>query len=167
MIADIVIDTNVFVHANNPDNVDRQRESLTFLEAMCASATFLCVDEGFDYLEEAKNRSRIASEYLRHVRAGMYGHYLLQFLARSGRIAFVAGRVPKPISRKIQQKVPNRGDCMFVKVAHNSQGRALVSHDERDFSKRIRKVLKDELGVTCVEAHAATPLVNKPTPKRS
>lgn len=160
MIADIVIDTNVFVHANNPDDAERQKQSLTFLEAMRASATCLCVDEGFDYLNEAQNRSRIASEYLQHVRAGMYGQYLLQLLAASGRIAIVAARVPKQVSRKIRQKIPNRGDCMFVRVAHNSQGRALVSHDESDFPKHIRKVLKEELGVACVKARAATSLVN-------
>lgn len=159
MIADIVVDTNVFVHANNADDAERQQHSLAFLEALRASNTCLCVDEGFDYVNEAKNRSRIASEYLQHIRGGMYGQYLLQLLAASGRIVVVAARVPRQVSKKISQRVPNRGDCVFIRVAHNSQGKSLVSHDRRDFSARVRKTLRDEIGVECLHAVAATPLV--------
>lgn len=106
------------------------------------------------------NRSRIASEYLEHVRGGMYGQYLLQFLAATGRIVVVAKRVPRDVSRKISQQVPNRGDCVFVRVAHNSKGKSLVSHDQRDFPVRVRRMLRNDIGVECLHANAATPLVS-------
>lgn len=160
MIADIVVDTNIFVHANNAGDLNRQRHSLEFLQALQASQTCLCVDEGFNYLDEAQNRSRIASEYLEHVRGGMYGQYLLQFLAATGRIVVVAKRVPRDVSRKISQQVPNRGDCVFVRVAHNSKGKSLVSHDQRDFPVRVRRMLRNDIGVECLHANAATPLVS-------
>lgn len=66
MITDVVVDTNVWVHASNPGE-QRFEAALEFLEKLLYSASILlCVDEGFS-LDEASNRSLIGREYLDNI----------------------------------------------------------------------------------------------------
>lgn len=158
MISDIVVDTNVFVHANNPDDANRQRNSLMFLQTLEAATTSLCVDEGFDFVNEAQNRSHIAREYLKHIRAGMFGHYLLAKLATTARIVIVSRTVPAWVKTKIK-RMPNKTDQTFVRVTFNSQSKEMTSHDFDDFPPRVRRTLRDDIGVNVRSADHSTPLL--------
>jgi len=66
MLVDIVLDTNVLMHAENSQEA-RCEQSGNLLQAPKICTTKLCVDEGFD-LNESRNRSQIGSEYLKHLR---------------------------------------------------------------------------------------------------
>ena len=88
MLADIVIDTNVFLHAENEQEV--RRESCQSLVALLREGnTLLCVDDGFNLLEESKNRSQIGREYIEHLRVGSVGYEIVRHLAQSGRLVFL------------------------------------------------------------------------------
>ena len=71
MPEDIVIDTNVLVHAGNP-GVDHFEPALQLLEWLSQEPVAMCTDPGWS-MDEARNRSHIMSEYFEHLRFGSPG----------------------------------------------------------------------------------------------
>jgi hypothetical protein len=153
MLVDIVLDTNVLMHADN-DKEARCQMSRDLLAELQACATHLCVDEGFD-LDEAKNRSQIYSEYLEHLRHGMLGFALVAHLARSHRVKIVSRGVPPHVSKKIYTQVSSGPDRTYVKVAFNSDGKTLACHDFGDVPGTVRTRLRKAIGVHVLDAGAA------------
>jgi len=155
---DIVVDTNVLVHASNEAH-PYCHASLAFLSTLLAGTTVLCVDEGFS-ADESKNASLIGAEYTQHLVFGMPGYAVVQALASTDRLKQVARSVPDNVRRAVKRLVPrNSRDRTFVHVAFNSTDRLLVSHDFDDFGGDIRKKLRQSLGVSIVIADDATPRV--------
>lgn len=111
MLVDIVLDTNVLMHAENPEE-PRMPMCCELVSQMTNCATHLCVDEGFD-LDEAKNRSVIGSEYLKHLRFGMVGYELVKHLAVSQRVKQKSRNVPQNVSRHIVQQVRKGPDRIY------------------------------------------------------
>jgi hypothetical protein len=107
MLVDIVLDTNVLMHAENSQEA-RCEQSGNLLQALKICTTKLCVDEGFD-LNESRNRSQIGSEYLKHLRPGAVGFELVAYLARTLRIKYVPRRVPQIASKAYQDAGSNGG----------------------------------------------------------
>src|SRR5262245_10856198 len=105
MLTDIVVDANVFVHEHNK-KVSFHRGAKAFVNALLNSGTILCVDEGFD-TEEAKNRSHIGHEYLKHLKIGMLGFVVVATLASSMRVRMVPRKVSAGALKKIRGCVPN------------------------------------------------------------
>jgi len=140
MLRDIVVDTNVFVHASNP-GVTYYSEAKHLVSALEGSPTSLCVDEGFD-VEPARNRSLICGEYYTHLKFGMPAYALVSELATSGRISIVPRCVDPAIGKKINQNIVEPRDRTFLKVAINSQDCFLCSHDFRHFSDHKRTKVK-------------------------
>lgn len=153
MLADIVLDTNILVHAHNVEEL-RNDDCIALVQQMTTCATHLCVDEGFD-LNEANNRSVIGSEYIKHLGYGTVGHALITRLASSLRVKYVSPRVPPDVSKQIVQQVPKGADRTFLKIAFNSQDKTLASHDFNDISKDVRTRLRKSIGLQIVDAQDA------------
>ena len=148
MRPDLVIDTNVLVHASNPGE-SRQQECIDLINYLLESSEQICLDEGFDFSENL-NKSHIGYEYIKHLKHGMLGHVLIVSMAQSKRVVEVSKTVPAGIAGKINQSIVNKHDRVFIKVALNSESRILISNDFTDFSKSKRKHIRKEIGVQVV-----------------
>jgi hypothetical protein len=122
MLSDVVIDTNVWAHADNP-NEGRQADALDFVTALLNATTSLCVDEGFSLIE-SDNRSKVGNEYLTHLVALPIASAALATLAGSGRLAFLDVRVPDAVHQMINRLVHDPTDRIFVKLAFRTPRRA-------------------------------------------
>lgn len=140
MLTDVVIDTNVLMHADDPRQA-HQADALGLLEDMLKGTTALCVDTGFD-MESSKNTSRIGHEYLERLSASSTGYYVLTHLASSDRLRPVSAKAPQAVKKCIEQCVRNARDRTFLAVAHNSTDRTLCSHDLQDMQVKKRAHLK-------------------------
>ncbi len=147
---DIVLDTCTLVHANNSDS-DYQEHSIILINKLLENSTLVTVDEGFS-LDESNHSSYIALEYLKHLSPGMLGHSLLSFLASNERFNFISNKVPKSTKNYIEQKIRNKKDRMFLRIAYNSQEKTLASHDYTDYQKNKRKTIKKDINVLIVDA---------------
>ncbi len=154
---DLVVDTNVLVHTQNPD-CDYFASSVAFVGQILNAELSVCVDKGFD-LDESKNRSLICYEYLKHLVFGSPGYTLVVQAASSGRIKEVERRGPRTVAKKIDHLLSNKHDRTFANVAYNSNNKLLVSHDFGAFSEQCRQDLKSECGifVCTAEEYDATP----------
>ncbi len=142
---DIVVDTNVLLHAEDTRSV-RCEHSLAFLRSLLLTDTQLCIDEGFS-LSSSENTSHIASEYLEHLAFGAYGLYVVAELARNLRVNEVRKSAPYEKSRRINQLIRKPKDRVFLSVAYNSHSKVLVSNDFEDFqaAKRVTSAKNLEL----------------------
>lgn len=153
MIQDVVVDTNVFLHSNDPRE-ERRADAIEFLAALKDSTTKLCVDEGFD-ATEAANRSHIFAEYFAHVRFGTLGYEVLAHLARSRRIKEVVRGVPTAVAKHIKQQGVKGTDRVFVQVTFNSDEKVLACHDFRDIPQSVRDRLRHLIGISVTSAAGA------------
>ena len=157
MLDDIVLDTNVLAHSQNP-NEQRYDHCCALLDRILNCSTKIAVDEGFS-LDHAHNRSYIGSEYLDNLRFGSLPFSVISQLAASKRVSFLAKRAPEREQRIINQSVRNVIDRAFLGVACNSQEKILVSHDFVDFQAQKRLFLRREIGVDIIEAHESLDLL--------
>lgn len=158
MLNDVVVDTNIFMHAGDGRDATLQTSAIDFIEKLISASTLLCVDEGYS-INEAENTSYIWSEYLRQIQESTVGRSAIAFLAQSGRLSEVSRDVPEQVARVIRRVVRDRTDRVFVQVAMNSNERVLVSHDERAFSELRERAIRDRLHVRLVDAEAAIDLL--------
>jgi len=152
MLADVVIDTNILLHAENKQE-QRQQSCQILIDLLRDVDSKLCVDVGFDF-EESNNRSIIGQEYIKHLRAGSLGYALVEYLARSGRVSILPRSVPPSVMRHIKQ-IPKGPDRTYVRVANNSKDKTFVSHDFNDIPLTVRKRIKDAIDVCIVDANEA------------
>lgn len=146
-----MIDTNVLVHANNPEEM-RQEQCQSLLGLLLDCETMLAVDEGFNQ-DPSKNRSHIGQEYIENLRAGMLGYTVVSKLASSKRIRVFPKRAAIREQKIIIQLLRKPVDRVFLGVACNSSERTLVSHDYEDFQEPKRDTIHKELGVLVIEAN--------------
>lgn len=143
-LTDVVIDTNVFVHAGNPD-VEHFDGAIKFLKEVLDSETVICVDKN-------KNEypGKILYEYRDKIRGQHFGSHVFSKLLQQKRFVDVKRKIPqkeKKILLRLINKLGSQTDKIFVIVAYNSGEKILVSHDFDDFSRDIRGKLKKDLGV--------------------
>ena len=150
MLSDIVIDTNVLLHAQNP-NEKRFEDSLNLINKILEVNTSLCIDEGFSE-DESKNKSIIGCEYLSTLQSGSIGLNLIVQLALQQRIKQLTKRAPERIVRKINQTIRDKIDRVFLNVAYNSDEKTLVSHDYEHFQKTKRRFIATNLQIRVIEA---------------
>ena len=144
---DIVIDTNVLVHASNI-SCNCYALSLKLLEDILNSKSNICVDDGFD-LDAGENRSQIGYEYEKLLKK-RNGEFPSQFLAKmfaSQRIKEVPKNAEQRQKKIIEQKIKNTKDRIFVNVTCNSNEKILASNDNEDFKKQKRNLLKSKLKI--------------------
>ena len=147
---DVVIDTNVLVHATNP-NEDRFDDALTLLGRISETEIKLCIDDGYN-MDPARNGSHILAEYLEHIGLGSVPYVVLEQLALAGRIQEYNRRSDQATARKVNQLIRNKRDRTFINVAHQSVEKVLVSHDYIDYQVGKRDTIRRELGVDVIEA---------------
>ena len=156
MLDDLVVDTNVLVHADNPAE-DRHADAVELLNILLEGSTSLCVDEGFDSVESA-DRSLIVGEYREHLTPVATGMQVLAHLARTGRVKIVPRTAPVAVRKQINQMIRDKRDRTFLVVAHNSSERVLCSHDYVDLASDKRKALRKSIvGVSVEEACDVVP----------
>jgi hypothetical protein len=153
MLADIVLDTNVLVHAHNTKQIRFQASQDLLIELRNCN-TNLCVDEGF-HLDEAQNKSQIGSEYLKHLRFGMLGLAVIAHLASSLRIRQLSRQVPPNVGRYIRQQGVPKPDRIFLFVAYNSQSKTVTCHDFNDLPDTVRARLRKKIGLQVLDAEEA------------
>ena len=142
---DMVVDTNVWMHASNPE-VDTFKAALDFVVVLLRSSTVLCFDIGAS-LNEAGNRSRILSEYRAQVKGTGVGTKILEALLQSERWVNVSDKVTDAERKVINQYVHDVSDRVFARVATNSESHSLISHDTRAFHKECKTQLRKKCGV--------------------
>lgn len=155
MLADLVLDTNVLMHAGNPSDQNFESAKI-FLETLLSVSTVLCVEKGFSP-DTARNHSKIMAEYLTHLRAGTLGMAVIQTLAAKSRIKGVERTVSQREAKKIIQMVSDKSDRVFVRVALNTEELVLVSHDFACFTANVRYSLKREIGVSIIDCNICLP----------
>lgn len=153
MLADIVIDVNVFMHASDPRQA-HQKVAENLIRKLRECATHLCIDEGFD-IDESKNRSAIGAEYLKHLRTGSLAFALVVHLGSNERIKIVSRKVPQAIAKKITQQVGKGPDRTYLRVAYNSKARTLSSHDFGDLPDTVRRRLGKAIKVSILDVTSA------------
>lgn len=139
-ISDIVIDTNVFVHSDNP-HIHFNNSAKETLQRVIDENIKICVDDIFD-IRECENTSRIGSEYYRNLTPGTYGYTcLLQILIKQN-IKQIIKKEFNREKRELGQLVSNRTDIVFVIVTIGSDCKTLVSNDYQDFNRNNRNIIK-------------------------
>ena len=157
MIPDIVLDTNVLVHAGNP-SVAHFTQSVNFLNKYLNTKTLLCVDEGFDF-DQSKNRSLIGHEYIKYLRAGSFGYNVIVTVATSLRIKPCSRNTTTKNRKKINQLVRNKRDRTFLRVTCNSDSKIFTSHDYTDFPNNKRRDFYSEIKIRIFSAQEAQALL--------
>jgi predicted nucleic acid-binding protein len=159
MLDDIVVDTNVFLHADDPRQENRQQEAIEFLNRLVEVSTSIAVDEGFD-VDESKNRSQIGYEYLTNLTAVSLGMRVIVALVSGDRVETKSRSLNVAAKKRINQLIRKKSDRAFLAVACNSNSKILCSHDFEDFQKPKRKTIRKDLGVTICEAEDAIQLLD-------
>lgn len=150
MLVDLVVDTNVLLHADDPRQ-SQQTVAYNLLQDLLSCGTALCVDDGFD-IDEARNASLIGGEYFERLSATHTATAVIAHLFATGRVKFVSRSVPTPVKKCIEQCVRKKRDRTFLAVAHNSTERILCSHDFEDMQEAKRKHLKSTTAVVVLAA---------------
>jgi len=161
VLSDLVVDTNVWVHAQNPQEA-RFQDSLNFLSALQSSEVLICLDRNFDPTG-ASNTSLIGTEYLQSIPPTGFSYSVLAYLLASSRVKSIDDAVGQAERKAIERIVPrNKKDRRFLRVAYNSDERHLVSHDFQDFDSKARSMAQRDLNVTIVEAFEVILIINLP-----
>jgi hypothetical protein len=151
-LQDLTVDTNVLMHASNPEE-QRFDDSIALLKKILGLATSIAIDEQF-HTDLSKNRSLIGQEYMSKLVTGTLGYNFVVQLAQLGRVVVVPTTLNAQTSRKLNRLVSNRRDRTFIKVSMNSTDRTFVSHDFLDFPARVRKAVRKEFEVEMLDAEA-------------
>ena len=149
MLVDIVIDTNVLGHAQNPSE-PRFAASVAFLQALLESSTDICLDGIFAF--GGANRSLMGQEYIDNIGFGSVSYVALTRLLESGRIRAISVKVKQDIKRYIETEIRNVRDRTFIRVTYNSEEMRLASHDRIDFPDDVRDRFRHRLGVLIRDA---------------
>jgi predicted nucleic acid-binding protein len=157
MLTDIVIDTNVWVHATNPAE-ERCDSSKKLLALLRDSDTLLGIDPGFS-VEDSRNRSLIGREYLDNIGAGSESYAILVFVLQDIRIKEITRTLPRREAKLMKKWHLKPRDRTFLAVAFNSSEKTLASHDFEDFPPKKRLAIEDSLGVDILEAEECCPLM--------
>jgi hypothetical protein len=145
-----VVDTNVLVHASNPDEPLYFEDSVAFLARLIDTALCIGVDPGFA-LDET-NRSLVGDEYRKWVvnqPPGSLGREILFQLWTTQRVVETSLKVSPDIHKRVLSfiKGAKPRDRTFLKLAYKTLRQELVTHDFEDFQKDKRRTIKAKLGV--------------------
>lgn len=148
--ADLVLDTNVLSHADNPAS-SSQQSALEVIEWMRDSTVFWILDDN------GKNQpdpftSQLYAEYTQTL--SPMGASLQLFIAclAGGRIRF-APRPGEALRNNVRKLVPkNKKDQVILGATAGTEDKVLVSNDEDDFHTAARKDIHKKLAVTILRS---------------
>jgi len=152
LIEQIVVDTNVILHADNPVS-GYQSDSMCFLDRFLKDGCYRLALDRTPPLGRQHNESQILQEYLEHVTYdSSFGFYfLIKVLERSW--FDIVGRTNYRREVKIIiQEVSNKVDRIFLRVTCMANSRKFVTHDFSDFPMQKRKRLAKTLQVRLLTA---------------
>ena len=155
MLTDIIIDTNIFVHADTLKNSNRD-SAIRFLSTLKGKKTQLCVDEHYDFDDSSKNESFIVNEYLNHIGHGSFSFGILLYLLSKNRIIPKSRNVPPGVSKKIVNIIHDKKDRVFGKVAHNSINKTIITHNSPHFPRDKLRTLS----ITVLDAQSCISVLN-------
>jgi len=152
-LREIIIDTNIFLHANNPCNkcFESSEEFLNFVLENCNIK--ICVDIG------KSDGSQILQEYLDHInlQAPGRGSFILSHILASKRYVGKNKHPQYENSKRrndrkkkiIETNISNHEqvDRIFLGVTCNSRDKIFISDDFSDFHKRKRSILRAKLDI--------------------
>ncbi|WP_282858230.1 hypothetical protein [Pseudoclavibacter helvolus] len=154
---DIILDTNVLSHADNPASPN-QVSALQVVSWMRDTSALWVLDDNGKSAPDPWT-SVLYLEYQETLPP--QGASITLFLAclQSGRIKFSPR--PNHVDRKaIEKLVPrNKRDRAVLGAAHGSESKILVSNDLSDFSEKVRKSALKELGVSVLHSEDAAPIL--------
>ena len=159
MLVDVVVDTNVLFHADNVSS-KREKEAASFLRAVLAGDTALCLDGRCVDGVYQVGSSLIEEEYLRHAGAMSLGSAFVAQMASQGRVTYVSRDVSARVRKWINQEIYNKRDRTFVRAAARSCEKVLVSHDFADFPPATRAACRKRLSVDVLDSLGATARVS-------
>lgn len=136
MIVDIVVDTNVLKHAENPQS-KKQKEAGELIRYLYENSVDINADTGL----------MILNEYEAYLHPNSVGFEFVAAMIRAGRLKLLSNSVRLEDRRWIGRNVADTCDRAFLRVACISVEQLLVSHDFQDFPVRKRRQIKTRLGV--------------------
>lgn len=137
----VVIDTNVFMHADNPAS-GRQEDAVEFLES---------IEQG-NGLVDVDIEGRILGEYRERISGSSLSSGLLATWLQNKKIQHIPSNATPDVRRWIGRSVGDALDRTFLKTAYSSTGKKLISHDYTDFPDRKRTKIKSRLRVDVLSA---------------
>lgn len=147
MVQQVVIDTNVFMHAANPKAVEFAA-SMRLLEDFEKDTASLCIDKPRDDSPDDLNASLILAEYKKKMLPGTVGFAILARLARSRRVQLVSRDVGPRLARIVLRLVhSNKRDRTFLRTACNAADKLLITNDYTDFTNMVRAAILAQLEV--------------------
>lgn len=142
-LKDIVVDTNIFIHANN--NAIKSCEScIAFLNRLLNSNVFLAIDDEFN-IDESKNTSRISYEYFKYIRHGSLSYAILLSIIKSNRIKQILESEYNCHKKLFNKIVRNKDDIIFLSVSLCTEDKIFITNDFEDFNSGKRKLWEKDM----------------------
>ncbi|WP_148639668.1 hypothetical protein [Brachybacterium sp. SW0106-09] len=147
---DLVIDTNILVHASN-GNETYYQSSIQIIEWLRDSDVSIVLDDT-GKAKPNPNTSVLYSEYRRHLTPSTLGWIFVSHLMRTGRASFVA-RPSQAAKKSIEKILPrNKQDRAVLGAAHGSIDKLLLTNDWDDFDQAARKACRKDLQVSVLDS---------------
>lgn len=146
---DVVVDTNVLAHADDPKKATSQASQQLLLFIKESELKWVLDDQG----KKAPNpeTSLLHAEYRNTIVEMGFSATVFAFLLRTNRVIF-APRPGEQVRKAIRKLVPaNKGDQAVLGAAVGSTDGVLVSNDFGDFTAAVRTSVLKELSVTVVD----------------
>lgn len=150
---DIVVDTNVLVHASNGSG-DAAEQSLQVVNWLRSSRVSIVLDDTGKSKPDP-DTSVLYSEYRKHLAPPTLGWIVVAHLMRTGRATFV--KRPNQATKKTIEKIlpRNKQDRAVLGAAHGSVDKHLLTNDRDDFDPAARKECDKKLQVFVFDAAGA------------
>lgn len=147
---DVVIDTNVFVHSQNPG--DSHHESCVTILAWIRDAEVSLILDDQGKRKPNPETSLLYSEYMTHFTPQGLPRAVLAHLMINGRVHFV-DRPGQHLRNAIRKICPsNVCDRAVLGAAAMSASKHLVSNDWADFGERARRSASKDLNVEILDS---------------
>ena len=151
---DLVIDTNILVHASN-GNGPYHKSSIQIVDWLRDSDVSIVLDDT-GKAKPDPSTSVLYSEYRRHLTPTTLGWIVVSHLMRTGRASFVA-RPNQAAKKSIEQILPrNKQDRAVLGAAHSSVDKLLLTNDWDDFDQAARKACRKDLRVSVLDSFDAS-----------
>lgn len=147
---DVVLDTNVLSHADNPGS-SYQASAKNVLDWMRSCEAYWVLDDN-GKSQPDPHTSQLFLEYKQTLPPMGASIQLFTACLASGRVWF-APRPGRSVRDNIRQLVPrNKKDQVILGAAAGSKDKVLISNDENDFSNSARKKALSQMNVTILHS---------------
>jgi hypothetical protein len=149
MLTDVVVDTNVWMNANDP-KTKMFPSAFLFVAQLLSANTRICLDAKAVDNEGKPIESKILGEYTVKVlqQGPSTGANALAYMLANSRWRRVNPKTTDYARKWAEDKIRKPSDRPFLIAAINSRSKVLVSNDEKDFDGGTRQAAKSEFKVT-------------------